>query len=177
MHWIVMVTPEEKAGCTANAIGPHALLTAQHCDLPGAVLHIDGLPFDFPVVEKEYDGHDHMILIVGGVTFKDRIGYNVQPPSMGEHVHLWGNPRGIRDQYREGLYAGQMELQGDDVLVKDAPVDMFVMSIQPGDSGSAILNDDGQIVGIVTYGVFGGMFGGSYRLQFSKDQIKRARAS
>src|SRR5947209_18570183 len=63
-YMIVMVTPDETAQCSATAVGPHALLTAQHCDIPGAQIALDGAPILLDIAEKEFDGHDHMILII-----------------------------------------------------------------------------------------------------------------
>jgi hypothetical protein len=175
MHWIVMVTPDQKAGCTANVIGPHALLTAQHCDLAGATVRLDGSKEDHQIVEKEYDGHDHMILIVDGVYFDDKIDYHPHQVTQGQQVYFWGNPQGIHDQYREGIATGMVAFDGDELVHDGTPVQLFMMDTQPGDSGSAIFNTDGDLVGIVTYGVFDGMFAGSYSLNFSKQQIQRAR--
>src|SRR5579863_4572671 len=53
----------DNAICSATAVGPHALLTAQHCDRIGqGLLTVDD---KVAVIQKRlFDGNDHEILIV-----------------------------------------------------------------------------------------------------------------
>lgn len=185
MHWIVTRDLKSAAGCTATAIAPHALLTAEHCDLkdaPGAKLFIDrGDPqyseaTQYRITGKLFDGSDHMILLVSGPQFNDVLPYSTEEPAQMEHVLFWGNPGGIPDQFREGYVMGS----------EPAPVP-FQKTLQrmwlvatptiPGDSGSAVIDEtDGKIVGIVTYGVNGGEFAGIFELHFTPGQIAQAQA-
>lgn len=175
MHRIIMKSQDERAGCTAYALSKHALLTAQHCDLDRADLYIDDIRMPFEVSMKIYDGHDHMILVVPGITFKytERFDFDrYSPPSQGERVYMWGNPSMFPDHYREGFATGTVMMPDDD-LVPGSPVYLFAMPVIGGDSGSSIFSEeDGRLVGIVTYGFDNGKFAGGYALAFTPEQIK-----
>jgi hypothetical protein len=199
-HWIILtndsapspsglnIERDAAAGCTAYAISKHVLLTAQHCDLPDAKLLIDtmGSPHDdqvlsqaVPIVEKVYDGRDHMLLVVPSVTFKDTIKYEPKKFRLavqGEQVYFWGNPDWFHNMYREGYLMGIILTDADEDL---APVGsalyVFDMNGNHGDSGSAIFSaKDGRIVGIVTYGLQDAKYIGSYVLSFTPEQVKEA---
>lgn len=199
MHWIVTENDEKAAGCTAYAIAPHALLTAEHCDLKD--VDEDGNPLDdsphklfidrdgkpnyaewtpYQIVGKEFDGSDHMILLVSGPAFRNVINYDpatYQPPVQGEHVMTWGNPEGIRDEYREGYVMGV--LHSTPVPFQKEAQDCWLVDerAMPGDSGSAIFDaTDGHIVAIVTYGIADGMFTGAFALHFTPGQVSVAKA-
>lgn len=191
-HWIVTEDDQDAGGCTATAIAPHALLTAEHCDLKP--FDEDGLPRDgspvklfvdrtgkpnyfewtpYQIVGKLYDGSDHMILLVSGPAFKNIMPYGApMAPYQGEHILWWGNPAGIRDQLREGYIMGSQQdqpvpfqKQGQQMWMADAPA-------IPGDSGSAIIDaTDGHLVGIVTYGINDGEFVGFFTLHFTPGQL------
>lgn len=187
-HWIVMENASEAAGCTAYAIGPHALLTAEHCkvddDGSPVLLFVD--PPDRPeyvrargpwrfIYAREFDGSDHMILLVSGPAFKDVMPYTVAAPRPGERVFTWGDPDGLQDQYREGYIMG---VTPEAVPFRDKPQPCWLvdMPVAGGDSGSAVFDaDTGDIVGLVTYGVNGGMFSGVFDLHFSPAQIALAQ--
>ena len=185
MHWIVTETLKDGAGCTATAIAPHALLTAEHCDLkdaPGAKLFIDrDVPkyaeaTQYRITGKIYDGSDHMILLVSGPSFNDTIKYAPQDPEQSENVLWWGNPGGIHDQLREGYVMGQMP--------EPAPSQKELQRLWlvaapaiPGDSGSAVIDaTDGHLVGVVTYSINDGEFMGMFELHFTAGQIATAEA-
>ncbi len=54
--------------CSATAVGPNALLTASHCELPTNLVKLStGLVH---VVKTERDGFDHSILLLNGYTFQ-----------------------------------------------------------------------------------------------------------
>lgn len=188
-HWIVIGDDKEAGGCTATAIGPHALLTAQHCDVDAPdgseikiFVDVDGkprysTPTPYAIVAKKFDGSDHMILLLSGPTFQDVMPYVTAPPLQGESVLWWGNPAGVRDMLREGYVMGASPApvppSGADIQTLwyvDAP------SI-PGDSGSAVVDaTDGHLVCIVTFGINDGEFMGCFALRFTPDQIAAAQA-
>jgi hypothetical protein len=187
MHWIVLdngdhfketgLSPLDKAGCTANALSEHVLLTAQHCDIPDARIYIDGSPIALAIDNKLYDGADHMLLVIPVAHFKDFIQYSPDTYNaafQGEHVYFWGNPRAVRDQYREGICTGTTVLPDDD-LAPGRPVFIFSMPAVPGDSGSSIFSaKDGRLVAVLTYGVEGGKFAAGYALRFTNEQLAQA---
>ena len=201
-HWIAMKgnrpDPEfgmsklNATGCTAYAVAPHVLLTAQHCDIDGGQLYID--PISNPhedmsvdksvfIAEKLYDNRDHMLLVVPTVYFKDTVQYDpakYRPVVQGEHVYFWGNPDWFHDMYREGYAMGIIFSPADEGFAA-APngslLYIFDMNGNHGDSGSAIFSaKDGRIVSLVTYGLQDGKFIGGYLLQFTSDQVKQAES-
>src|SRR5713226_3523673 len=66
-HHIVQETLANRDSCSATAIGPHALLTATHCELGSDELQIDGLSAH--ISKKLRDGNDHTIYIFSDTTF------------------------------------------------------------------------------------------------------------
>lgn len=199
-HWIVMSNEASPslmsdlsiAGCTAYAIAPHVLLTAQHCDLddakvyvdPGMVAGDDGerIVIGTPVfiAEKVYDQHDHMLLVLPTVTFANTVKYKpkkYRPAVQGERVFFWGNPQWYHDMYRQGYMMGIVIPKESDVDAAAAgtPVYIFDLNGNHGDSGAAIFSDvDGRIVSVVTYGLQNGKFIGGYLLSFTNQQVKDA---
>jgi hypothetical protein len=195
MHVIIMVerdrdgTPLHAGLCTAYAVGPHTLLTAEHCNLPTNAIYIDTVDrqaikenriMSYTITAKVMDHQDHMLLDVSGVYFKHVIELtdHVRPPSQGEFTYQWGNPAGIRDQYREGVVTGIIpgeDINSDEV---DAAGDVYLIAepVVGGDSGSAIFSqEDGQLIGVLTYGIDGGKFAGVYAIEFTQVQIDEAR--
>ena len=178
------ITPDDAAGCSATAIGEHVLLTAQHCDIKDGLLYLDqdhAGQKPIKISEKYYDKNDHMLLVVPDVTFKYYVKYDaskVRSADQGEHVYLFGNPALIMDQYREGYATGITQIPGNempDEVNASGPFTMMSLSIVGGDSGSSVYSSvDGQLVGITTWGINGGMFLGSYPLIFSQAQVDQA---
>lgn len=195
MHMIVMFAPERDSDgkldggqCTAYAVAPHVLLTAQHCDYDDGILFIDpsspedvkaGKVQSYGVTEKVFDGADHMLLVVPGITFTDFITYDpltYHAPVQGEHLYFWGNPRGVKDQYREGYVMGTFPTtKDDDVILPGQPIITIFMVAVGGDSGSAIFDaDTGAVVAVVTYGMAAGSLTGVYPLQFKQSDVLEA---
>lgn len=179
--------------CTAYAVGPHTLMTAQHCDVGSATVFVDPISREavkqhqspeYQIVDKEFDHEDHMLLDLKGANFKATIearGYvkdGVRLPKQGERIHWWGNPGGQRDQYREGVVMGAAAWNVEDSPENekiDGPVVYFVEAPAiGGDSGSAVFGEDGHVVGIVTFSLAGGHVMGMFPVQFSPEQIQNA---
>jgi hypothetical protein len=187
-HWIIMVVTDgdgdkHAGGCTATAIGPHTLLTAEHCYFPGETLYIDSSIDDVKIgVSKAYhpaisdftfDHEDHMLIDVPGAHFTTYVPLkNFRDPRQGEHFYFYGNPSGIQDQYREGYITGQINMKPEDVDV-DASGTMYLATgpVVGGDSGSSLYALDGTLIGIVTFGVENGAFIGIFPIRFSASQI------
>lgn len=183
---IVMINPEnaeERAGCSATAVAPHVILTAEHCNIENGLLYLNqnSKPFTMglEVKEKYFDKNDHMLLVVPGAEFKHFINYDVskvRKSIQGEHIYFYGNPDLMMDQYREGYASGFMNFKDSEEDVNAAgPFMMFAVSLVPGDSGSAVFSEvDGQLIGVTTWGIADGKFLGSYPLQFTQSQIDQA---
>jgi hypothetical protein len=183
---IVMINPEnteERAGCSATAVAPHVILTAEHCNVENGLLYLNqnSKPFTMglEVKEKYFDKNDHMLLVVPGAEFKHFVNYDaskVRKSLQGEHIYFYGNPDLMMDQYREGYASGFMNFKDSEEDVNAAgPFMMFAVSLAPGDSGSAVFSEvDGQLIGVTTWGIADGKFLGSYPLQFTQAQIDQA---
>ena len=185
-HTIIMANKEtgHGAGCSATAISEHVLLTAKHCDVAGGLLYLDqtAAPLVHPlkISDKIMDHQDHMLLVVPGVTFKNfvQLDLSAKPLHADEHYYLWGNPGLIADQYREGYVTGTIipVVGGSDNEELDV-VSPFVMLSGPvvgGDSGSGIYGGDGRLCGVLTYGIYYGMFAGAYPITFTPEQLAQA---
>lgn len=179
---IIVAFDGKRAGCSATAIAPHVVLTAQHCDIDGGTLYFnqDTPPYQRgqTVTEKYFDKNDHMLMVVPGVEFKHFVRYDagkIRSARQGEYVYLWGNPALLMDQYREGYATGTVNFRVNGDVNAEGPFTMLAVPIVGGDSGSAVFSGvDGQLVGITTWGIAGGKFLGSYPLQFTQSQIDQA---
>lgn len=117
--------------CSATAIAPHAILTATHCFNNGEA------PQSPTVVRRLDDGNDHTLLIVA-----DDLGASArfaEMPKPGTIVHILGNPGDLRALYAEGTVAGTYN--GNALLN---------LPIFYGDSGAAVFDGNGRIVGMVS---------------------------
>lgn len=121
--------------CSGTAIGPHLILTAQHC-YGQPLVRVNGQPVKVTGVGR--DKHDALTLRVSGITFAHwaRLG---ALPKQGDRIRWWGNPEGNEDVYRQG-YVARADRR---LIVVDAP-------ICHGDSGSGMFNDKGEVVAVVT---------------------------
>jgi hypothetical protein len=183
MHWIVIPGAAGTAGCTANAISEHVLITAEHCSIDtghAGVIYIDHSKAEvvagaahFAVTEKYFDNADHVLLVIPGASFADTIPYNFRAPKNGEHIYFWGNPAGIRDIYREGTKIGKIAHDEVDQNIT-GDLDLYQLPVIGGDSGSTFFGENGEAVGITTYAVFGGVFMGAYPVLFTPAQIAAA---
>jgi hypothetical protein len=194
MHEIVMTFTDADgkhgALCTAYAVGPHTLMTAEHCDVKSDSVFVDPISLQeirdnkispVKIVDHEFDGQDHMLLDLAGVNFKQIVevrGYSAHGPRLplqGERIHWWGNPGGMRDQYREGIVTGSIPWDANDSPEGqhiDGPIlYLSQAAVIGGDSGSAVFGDDGRVVGIVTFGIDDGQIMGMFPIQFTPAQI------
>lgn len=152
--------------CSATAIGPHALLTATHCDLGASTVTIDnGVPT--AIADRIVDDSDHTIYIVSA-TFRYYATF-AKSLKIGDEVWLRGNPDGLNQLVRHGYFSGAVVLDGDTYL-------MFDINGWHGDSGSAIFDKHGEIVAVTSVGFSDGGFVmmGAYRLNFTSEQIEKA---
>ena len=151
-HMVILFDGDKSISeCTATAIGPHALLTAAHCN---DVRHLTKIRMDlsrkyFHIQKTLSDDRDHEIYLIDGPAFQNFVPYVVRPARMGEHVYLYGNGHG---QYPSRRLDGR-RISWDDPSEVDgaAGIQHFTMPVIHGDSGSAIFADDGSIVAVTSY--------------------------
>jgi hypothetical protein len=129
-----LVLTFQGGSCSGTAIRLHVILTATHC-LKGGAIAADGGPLT--VKRRIDDGNDHTLLIVAQAFDARAVIANM--PTQGERICITANPAGLRAMYASGTVAG--EYQGDTLL--NLPI-FF------GDSGAAVLDDQGRIVGVVS---------------------------
>jgi hypothetical protein len=143
---MVDVLGAEPMKCSATAIGPHALLTASHCELPTDDIAVDGQPATIFGILR--DGADHSIYYVDS-TFPQWATFADELPSIADRVFLFGNPGSDEDIYREGYVAaiktGELTPFSDSQTAIYFDLNGFF-----GDSGAAVFNAKGEIVGIIS---------------------------
>jgi len=145
------------------------LLTAQHCRLDSNDLIVDGDAKPTKILSETSDGNDHILLIVDK-TFSQFAPINQRKLIHGEEVHEWGNPLDEKDVYRVGTFDKQ-EVEWRTGLMM--PLDQYILPVFPGDSGSAIFDKNGQIVGVVTASHGAREF--SLPLAFTAEQLKNIK--
>ena len=191
-HQIVFVVHEKdengldvtgKALCTASSLGPHALLTAGHCDVGETEITVDNELSPRAVFSRINDGEDHVIFLVGGSAFKNTMGKfyspdTYAPDKVGDEVFLYGDGgRMYPPQYRQGRAMGTIIVPKDELsgmLISDPNLLLFDLNIIGGDSGSAIYDmHTGKLVTLVTYGV-ADKYCGAYVMHFTQAQVEQA---
>jgi len=125
--------------CSGTKIGPHAILTAEHCLSGTQHLSVDNVPVE--VLGVTLDGHDHAIVRVTA-TFGQwaRVDPYVY---QGQEIFNLGNPGELRDMFRHGWVAGEQVIDGKLIYLLD--FNGFF-----GDSGSAIFDDQGEVIAVTS---------------------------
>lgn len=121
--------------CSGTAIGPDEVLTAVHC-LENPLTRINGEPVQ--LLESRQIGPD-MIVIRVDRRFDSWARWADRQPEQGATVYYWGNPVGLPDVYRRGYVAGYNQGR---ILVD--------IEIGQGDSGAAVFDEHGRVVGVVS---------------------------
>lgn len=129
-------TPQEMV-CSATAVGRLTLLTARHC-LSGTEgqITIDGLPSSWKLIAE--DGKDHVLIAVS--LHQDTFAMVGPKPARGDVLVKYGNAMGLKGLMIYGRVAGYM---ADGSMLIDA-------TSYRGDSGSAVFDSRGRIVGVVS---------------------------
>lgn len=163
-HSSTVLLAMDDGTCSGTVVGPHTVLTAEHCLVGAHRLAIDGNPVK--VVSVTLDHSDHALVRVDrSFPAWAQVGGS---PVYGEPVFVLGNPGVLRDMYRHGYVSGHHMLKGMDVTLYD-------LNGYYGDSGSGIFNDSGELVGVVSVmqqQVDGGYikFMGSFALRFTAQE-------
>lgn len=169
--------------CSATSIGPHALLTASHCEMATKEIEIDGN--DAKILDIERDGNDHTIYFVD-VTFPEWANVSSDEPQMGDNVFIIGNPGKNVDVLRKGYVASVRKPSSfADILNPNAPKMIWIdLNGYRGDSGAAVFNEKGEIIAVISAAHFERDSENdpwfemkimiSISLNFTPDQLKRA---
>lgn len=163
--------------CTATAIGPHALMTAHHCnkDAEFDTMRIDLMIKDYHIQDIMTDDRDHDIYLTDA-TFTNFVPYKVRDAKMGEHVRIYGDGEGDYPSHKTD--GTRVPIDDPSDLDQDAGIVKFSNSVISGDSGSAVWADDGSIVAVTTYlwddKETGEKATIDFTPAFTKDQIDRA---
>jgi hypothetical protein len=145
---------EEVGECTGTAVGPHAILTASHCILSAktSLLSIDYAPEIHELLDVSTDGRDHVILLLDGAPFTTYERVDASDSLLiGDTVTLYGI--GGSNYPPVPKFGKVVDCEDPSDVDADAKEFCFTIPTIPGDSGAAIYNTKGQIVGIVTYGL------------------------
>jgi hypothetical protein len=136
--------------CTATAIGPHAIMTAAHCNpmiAPFKFVRFDASQHFYVIRANKHDDQDHVIyLLSDGPEFRHWIHVRAGVPvKVGETLTFWGC-----FDYPCSKRVGTVRQSSDP---SDLDGNMFELTSLgfPGDSGAAIFNKDGNIVGLLSF--------------------------
>ncbi len=138
----------EVGHCSATVVGPHAILTAQHCFMDSNLIRLDAEKDPTRIISAIIDGNDHVIYIVDR-TFNSWVGIDERPLVANEKVHLWGAPGRHTDVFRVGYfveYAPEKELDPTETV----QFENFILPIYPGDSGSGVFDESGNVVAVTS---------------------------
>jgi len=159
--------------CSATAIGPHAVLTASHCEEATDDLVIDQTKVK--IVSILRDKLDHSIILFNGPRFtawSELKAVRLQPL---QQLIICGNPLQLTQLYRTGFVAGQT------LGPTGIPVILIDMNVYYGDSGAGVFTTSGDLIGVLNI-VFGNQRNGNYfKLAgmnvnaFTDAQLKQAR--
>lgn len=145
---IRMQTLTDKVKCSATAIGPHALLTASHCELPTSEVSVDGTKTK--IIKLLRDDNDHTVLITDG-DYKDFAAFDPNPAAVGDTIFIFGNPGTHEDMFRQGNVVSIQKEFPDSFFSDRTPSrTIYDLNVFSGDSGAAIFSESGEIVGVVS---------------------------
>lgn len=176
--------------CSAVAIGPHAIMTASHCELPSDTLYIQNVDGandnDIKIVDRIRDDNDHTIYLLKNVQFDTYVSVDLKDKlEQGEDVFMFGNPGEWADQLRKGYITGVLQDESLAAMFGGGSPDEVLLDIKAwhGDSGAAIYNSKGDVILVLTGSEFQSRpddqkdsirltFG--FKLAFKADDLARA---
>ena len=168
--------------CSATAIGPHALLTATHCELGVDVVAVDDPETAIKILRIVRDGSDHTIYYLD-TTFPVYAPINTTLPEAGDDVFMIGGPAAFTAVFRRG-YVAKVETTG---FFERQTIVLYDMNGFHGDSGAGIFNDSGELIGVLSAGItlvngkapapddMTAKFMTGLALQFTEGQLEDAR--
>lgn len=149
LAWSVFTVRQRNLTGSGVMIGPERILTNCHVLAGGAtngLVVINGMSRQMSKVEKyaRLDGEDACLLYAPGAG-SDAVAWGSSSAlRAGDTVHAMGHPGGSADIiWSEGAFRMRAEKGGETFLLSDN-------YCRPGSSGGPLLNDEGQLVGVVT---------------------------
>lgn len=144
--------------CSATAIGPHAILSAAHCDPNGNAALVEFLTGEKPkhrtsmkidetnveIVGSIFDGQDHVIRLLSGITFARYARFSQLHLEQGDKFFLYGEPADNWGALRHGYVMSVVNTDEGYLALLD-------LNGYYGDSGAAMFNWQGDIVGTVNF--------------------------
>lgn len=120
--------------CSATAVAADEIETAAHC-LAYPLVSIEGK--SATIVAHHATGVDRVRVKVAGITFTKwaKLG----KARVGDRLRWYGQPMGVPYVYREGVV---VQTYPDGLVIDGA--------ICRGDSGSGLINDAGELVGVIS---------------------------
>jgi V8-like Glu-specific endopeptidase len=152
---LIFADKDGLAACSGTPIAPDAILTATHCEEPvkdadgvvhyGTLIRVAGNTITVRRVER--DGNDHSIFYLSASVFKTYGHVKVRHIEVGEHLTAHGYPGLLNGglMYHEYLVMGVGDVNGTVFIALSG-------QSWPGDSGSAVFDKNGDIVGVVSVG-------------------------
>ncbi len=172
--------------CSATAIGPQALLTASHCELPTDDIEVAGqtVEGDAIIVGRIRDGLDHTILLVKNIAFPVWVDVLERKPDLSEEVFTFGNPGYWADVFQKGYVASiQFDHSIEAKLGQGHPPEVLLdFQAYPGTSGSGVFNEDGVLCFVVSFYREQSdkdtaiAFASAYPLAFDKAELAKAKS-
>lgn len=175
-HMVVFLDEkgEPDSLCTATAIGPHAILTAAHCnkDEKKDTILIDYSEHRYHLLAYANDGRDHVVYLLDGPSFDNyRHVLTRQGAFIGENVVIYGCGEGAYPPVEKtGI---RIDSHDPSDIDANNRLDMFSVHVIRGDSGSGVFDSDGNVVAIISY-VWGGDNTAGFELNFSQKQLDAA---
>ena len=146
-HTIYESTITDSHKCSATAIGPHALLTAAHCELGVDDIAVDNPDHAIKIVRVVRDGADHTIYYLD-TTFATFAPINTATPGIGDDVFMIAGPAEFTNVFRRGYVAKVVvDMFDNQVLL------LYDLNGFHGDSGAGLFNDNGELTGVLTAGL------------------------
>lgn len=155
-HRILLLNEDEdaKGFCTAVAVGPETLMTAEHCIKEGkdevTMINIDLSTHVYHIIAIGLDDRDHALLILDSPAFVNALEPDVSDTlKLGEPVYLYGDGEAV---YPPRKLTGVV-VDCNDPSDVDAAQGIVCFSIPaiPGDSGSMVFDSHDHLVAITTY--------------------------
>jgi|GEM_PF-1706543 len=163
--------------CTATAVGPHSILTAEHCLKNGDAtqLTIDYTLETHFILAVAGDGRDHVLLLIDGSPFRNIEPINSGTAQLHDVLTIYGDGGALYPPVPK--YGRAVNCLDPSDIDEDAGILCTTLPVIGGDSGSAIYNSKGEIVGLVTYAVAEAPYTNiGFSLNFTPKEIAQAAA-